>query len=120
MTIYALACLLKENAADPFTSEKNAAHPAVVTEEPFKIQPCGVTVEGATYVVQDKITALATLYELYWVFNLQYAPALARTLSIVEHFFGVSGNKKHGVLVSRIISDIRALARSNNGKDAAQ
>lgn len=87
-------------------------YPSVVVGDPFKLQPCSVTVEGSTFPVQDAITAVSTVFELYWVFNLKYAPQLTRTLSILEHFFGISGKLKRGILVSRVISDISALCTS--------
>ncbi|XP_064472600.1 uncharacterized protein LOC135387230 [Ornithodoros turicata] len=104
--IHALSQLLKESASDMFATDSNAVYPTVITEDPFKFQPCQVTVEGSTYDAVDVIAAISTGFELYWVFNLKYAPSLARTFAALEHFFGLGGKKKNSILVSRLISDL--------------
>ncbi|XP_064476250.1 uncharacterized protein LOC135390474 [Ornithodoros turicata] len=107
--VHAIAHLLKESASDIFTMEDTAVYPTIVTQDPFKFQPCRVAVEGCTYEAVDTIAAICIIFELYWVFNLKYAPLLTRTLSLFEHYLGLGSSKKNGILVSRVISDLAAL-----------
>lgn len=89
-------------------SDENAVCPTVICADPFNFGPCSLTVEGSTYPVQDSIAAVLTAFELCWVFHMKHSPPPTRTLTVLEHFFGLSNNK-NGVLVSRHISDLAAL-----------
>lgn len=53
--------------------------------------------------VTDVISGVATLIEVYWVFDVQYSPENKKTLCVLEHLLGF----KHttlGVLSRRLVT----------------
>lgn len=79
----------------PQVPQKVCAYPTIVYtgEHPASSEAMHVSCEDMKIDVLDVTSGVSLLMSMYWAFNIEYAPSVKQTLTVIEHMMDLKHTK---------------------------